>query len=104
MVSALVAGEHATCRQIALDLFLAEHSISVICDDVFAAAFRQIGELWSCGEAEVYQEERLRDRPFANTLWELGLNLKNEQVNEDINVNSISDIRLYVFYEDFTQL
>ncbi len=30
----------------------------MICDDVFAAAFRQIGSRWACGEAEVYQERR----------------------------------------------
>lgn len=39
-------------------MYLAEHSISVICDDVFAAAFRQIGDRWACGSAEVYQERR----------------------------------------------
>lgn len=55
-------------------------------------------------DPEVYQENRLNSRPFANTLWELGLNLKDEEVNEDINVNSITDIRLYLFYTDFTQL
>lgn len=55
---AIVAGDDARCRQIAIDLYLAEHSISVLCDDVFAAAFRKIGDRWSCGEAEVYQERR----------------------------------------------
>lgn len=56
LVEALIAGDEGVCRQIAVDLYLAEHSLSVICDDVFAAAFREIGERWSCGEAEVYQE------------------------------------------------
>jgi methanogenic corrinoid protein MtbC1 len=58
LVEALIAGDDGRCRQIAIDLYLAEHSLSVICDDVFAAAFREIGERWSCGEAEVYQERR----------------------------------------------
>jgi excisionase family DNA binding protein len=58
LVEALIAGDDAVCRQIAIDMYLAEHSISVLCDNVFAAAFREIGERWSCGEAEVYQERR----------------------------------------------
>lgn len=58
LTEALVAGDEARCRQIAIDLYLAEHSISTLCDDVFAPAFREIGRRWSCGEAEVYQERR----------------------------------------------
>ena len=55
---ALLAGDQALCWQIALDLYLAEHSLSAICDEVFASAFREIGDRWSCGSAEVYQERR----------------------------------------------
>jgi methanogenic corrinoid protein MtbC1 len=58
LAEALIAGDDGRCRQVAIDLYLAEHSISVICDDVFAAAFREIGDRWACGEAEVYQERR----------------------------------------------
>jgi excisionase family DNA binding protein len=58
MTAALLAGDDSGCRQLAIDLYLAEHNLSVICDDVFAAAFREIGNRWSCGEAEVYQERR----------------------------------------------
>lgn len=58
LVTALLAGDDGRCRQIAFDLYLAEHSLSVIFDEVFAAAFLEIGERWSCGEAEVYQERR----------------------------------------------
>ncbi len=58
LVEALLAGDEGRCRQITIDLYLAEHSLSTICDDVFAAAFRDIGDRWSCGEAEVYQERR----------------------------------------------
>ena len=58
LVEALVTGNDALSRQIALDMYLAEHSVSALCDDVFAAAFREIGDRWSCGEAEVYQERR----------------------------------------------
>ena len=58
LTSALVRGDYEQCRQITLDLYLAEHSISAICDQVFARAFDSIGERWVCGEAEVYQERR----------------------------------------------
>ena len=58
LTQALLDGDESRCRQVAIDLYLAEHSLSVICDEVFAAAFRDIGELWSCGDAEVYQERR----------------------------------------------
>lgn len=58
LVEALLTGDEARCRQIAIDLYLAEHSVSAICDEVYAAAFREIGDRWACGEAEVYQERR----------------------------------------------
>lgn len=55
---ALLDGEEALCWQIAFDLYLAEHSLSAICDEVFAQSFREIGDRWECGSAEVYQERR----------------------------------------------
>ncbi|RMF13263.1 MAG: hypothetical protein D6761_11410, partial [Candidatus Dadabacteria bacterium] len=55
-------------------------------------------------EDNLYRNARLRDRPFVNTAWDLVLNLRDERVNRDINPASINDIRLYVFYEDFTNL
>ena len=58
LTAALLDGDEPRCRQIAIDLYLAEHSISVICDEVFAAVFREIGDRWACGDAEVYQERR----------------------------------------------
>ncbi len=55
---ALLAGEEHLCRQITLELFLAEHSLSTICDEVFATAFRSVGDCWEDGSAEIYQERR----------------------------------------------
>lgn len=51
----------------------------------------------------VYQNYRLRERPLANSHWELLLNQFSERVNQDINLNSLNDIRLYVYYTDFTE-
>ncbi|MCC7338194.1 MAG: B12-binding domain-containing protein [Pirellulaceae bacterium] len=55
---ALIEGDESRCRQLIFDLFTAGQRPSVICDEVVAAAFADIGDRWSCGEAEVYQERR----------------------------------------------
>jgi len=51
---------------------------------------------------EVYRNYRLRDRPMVNTGWELVINQRDEVVNQDINLGALTDIKLYVFYTDFT--
>lgn len=51
---------------------------------------------------DVYQNARLRDRPLVNTAWEMIINQRDEAVNRDIDLASLSDIRLYVYYTDFT--
>jgi len=53
---------------------------------------------------EVYRNDRLRDRPYVNTNWEFVLNQRDETVNQDIDLNSVTDIRLFVYYTDFTEL
>ena len=58
LADALVAGQEEETRRIVLDLYLSEHSISRICDEVVAPAFERIGEMWECGSAEVYQERQ----------------------------------------------
>lgn len=58
MIDALLAGDEEQCRRLTFDLYLGEHSISSICDRVFAKAFEAIGDRWECHEAEVYQERR----------------------------------------------
>jgi hypothetical protein len=50
----------------------------------------------------VYRNKRLRDRPFVNTSWELLINQRDELENQDINLQSLNDLRLYVYYTDFT--
>ena len=52
----------------------------------------------------VYRSERLRDRPLINTTWDFVLNLKDEQVNGDLDLAGLQDIRLFVYYTDFTAL
>lgn len=55
---AVLAGDESYCRQVIFDLYLADHSISALCDQVIAPVFEQVGSLWECGSAEVYQERR----------------------------------------------
>lgn len=58
VTDALLSSDEERCRQIIFDLYLAEHRMSAICDVVFVKAFETIGDLWQCGDAEVYQERR----------------------------------------------
>ena len=51
---------------------------------------------------DVYQSVRLRERPFVNTGWELYINQRDEMENQDIDLNSLTDVRLYIYYRDFT--
>src|SRR5690606_6018887 len=53
---------------------------------------------------EVYRSERLRDRPYINSGWELVFDQRGEWVNRDITLSSITDVRIYVHYTDFTTL
>lgn len=61
LADALLGGDELLARQIVFDLYLAKHSLSVIFDEVIAAAFREIGDRWACHDAEVYQERRACD-------------------------------------------
>lgn len=56
LTDALLRGDEQSARQVAIDLYLAEFKLSRVCDEVFALAFERIGEAWSCGDAEVFQE------------------------------------------------
>jgi methanogenic corrinoid protein MtbC1 len=55
---ALAAGDEELCRQVLLDLYLAEHPLSRIFDLVLAPAYHRLGERWQCREVEIYQERR----------------------------------------------
>lgn len=52
---------------------------------------------------EVYKNIQLRDRPYISTAWELVFNQRDEKVNQDVDLQSLTDIRLYVYYTDFTE-
>jgi hypothetical protein len=50
---------------------------------------------------EVYRNMDFRERPFLNSSWELVINQRDEKVNEDIDLQSVTDVRIYVYYSDF---
>lgn len=55
---AMIRGDEELCRQIMLDLYLAEHHVSALCDQVLARSFTELGDRWACGAVEVFQERR----------------------------------------------
>lgn len=55
-------------------------------------------------DGDVYRNRRLRDMPLLNTNWELVVNQRDEQANQDVDLQSLDDILLYVYYTDFTEL
>jgi len=57
-LQAMSAGSEGTAKRIILDLFLGGMSLAKICDLVISPVFHRIGELWRCGEMEIYQERR----------------------------------------------
>ena len=55
---AILLGSEDLCQTILLDLYLDGNNLAEICDFVIAPAFADLGELWACGRAEIYQEHR----------------------------------------------
>jgi hypothetical protein len=55
-------------------------------------------------DPDVYVNTRLRDRPLLATDWRLIINQRDEVVNQDINLQSLNDITLYIYYTDYTEL
>ncbi len=53
---------------------------------------------------DIYRNERLRDRPPHHSGWQLILNFEDEFVNQDIDPARIEDVRIYLWYTDFTEL
>ncbi|MEL6179044.1 MAG: hypothetical protein AAFS10_08825, partial [Myxococcota bacterium] len=51
----------------------------------------------------IYSNRRMFDRPFVNSRWELVLNTFDEEVNQDLNLDGLDDVRLYIYYNDFTE-
>jgi hypothetical protein len=74
LLDALVTADEPRVARLIFDLYLARNSICEIGDRVVAPAFRQIGALWECHEAEPYQERRACEI-CSRVLWQLRASL-----------------------------
>jgi hypothetical protein len=50
----------------------------------------------------VYRRFELRERPMINTSWKLIFDQHDDPDNQDISVEGLKDIHIYVHYTDFT--
>ena len=55
-------------------------------------------------DPEVYRNYRFRDRPLVNTEWELVINQRDEFVNQDIDLQSLADVRVLIYYTEDKKL
>jgi MerR family transcriptional regulator, light-induced transcriptional regulator len=55
---AALHGDEQQARAVVLDLFVANQDLPAILDDVIAKSLHEIGDLWSRGSADIYQERR----------------------------------------------
>lgn len=53
-------------------------------------------------DPSVYRRFELRERPYMNTQWRMVIDQRHDRDNQDIDLNQITDIYLYVYYTDFT--
>ncbi len=58
LAEALISGQELRSRQLVLELYMAEHSLTKIFDRVIAPAMVRIGEEWQCGDVQIFQERR----------------------------------------------
>ncbi len=75
--------------------------------DVFFNGERPLSDalgLFEGSTIDIYRNERLRDRPLHHSGWQLILNLQDEFVNQDLDPSRIEDVRIYLWYNDFTEL
>ncbi len=55
---ALISGDEITARRVVLDLYLSNTSVANICDTIITPAFQKIGDMWRCGDMDIYEERR----------------------------------------------
>lgn len=58
LLDALTHGDEIRCKRLLLYMYLNGWEIAELFDQVIAPTFEQIGEMWSHGELEIYEERR----------------------------------------------
>ncbi|MEM6330419.1 MAG: B12-binding domain-containing protein [Planctomycetota bacterium] len=54
--TAIEQGEEVKCREVVLDYYLGGANVVQVCEDLLTPAMHHLGDLWRCGQAEVFQE------------------------------------------------
>jgi len=80
LTEALLEGNEALARRVVVDLYLAKHSISVLCDQVICGAAREIDCRLESLTIDIYQERRSREL-IQRILYEL----RRQQPDPDPN-------------------
>lgn len=57
-LKAMIVGDELTARRVVMNLYIAGVNVAEICDNTITSAFHRVGDLWRCGDVEVYQERR----------------------------------------------
>lgn len=57
-LDSIMAGDEVLATRIIIDVYLGGASVAEICDQIVAPSFHNVGDLWQCGEAKVYEERR----------------------------------------------
>lgn len=55
---ALIRGDERECRRILIQWYSAHQSFASVADGLIAPTFNRLGDLWKCGEIEIFQERR----------------------------------------------
>ena len=56
--TAVIEGNEVACRALLTKYYAQHDSFAKLADELIAATFRRLGELWNCGTLEIYQERR----------------------------------------------
>ena len=56
LVDAFRKGDEPTCKQLLVYLFVNGRTVPDLVDRIITPAFEQVGDLWRCGQMDVYQE------------------------------------------------
>lgn len=57
-MKSILAGDEMAARRIAVDVFVSGYSVSEMCDQMITPVFHDIGNLWQCGDVQIYEERR----------------------------------------------
>ena len=57
-LEAMLAGNEVAASRIILNLYLSGMSVASICDGIITPSFKTVGDMWKCGQLEIYAERR----------------------------------------------